>query len=73
MTHEERLASYPILKFFEYVHLAPRLAEVSAPICELAHAMAEIDGGAETSAGLRKLMEAKDCFVRAALIAGTLR
>lgn len=55
-------------KFFAYAHLPPKLQEVSAPICVLARQMAEtLPEGPELSAGLRKLLEAKDCFVRAAL------
>lgn len=58
----------PIMKYFEYAHLPERLQEVSKPMGELATAMDEsLPDGAEKSAGLRKLLEAKDCFVRAKL------
>lgn len=58
----------PIMKFFEYDHLPEDLRAVSAPICDLARDMDEsLRDGAEKSAGLRKLLEAKDCFVRARL------
>lgn len=58
----------PILKYFEYSHLPPSLQEVSKPICLLAHQMDElVPDGAEKSAGLRKLLEAKDALVRAYL------
>jgi hypothetical protein len=56
-----------ILKFFEYEHLPPHLQEVSAPFCELARTCAASYEGPEMTAGLRKLLEAKDCVVRAAL------
>jgi HNH endonuclease len=56
-----------ILKFFEYEHLAPHLQDVSKPFCELAHQVAAKYDGAELTTGLRKLLEAKDCIVRAAL------
>jgi hypothetical protein len=56
-----------ILKHFEYAHLRTSLQEVSRPLCELAMAMAVRLEGPELTAGLRKLLEAKDCFVRAAL------
>lgn len=57
-----------ILKYFEYGHLPPKLQVVSKPFHDLAHALvATTTVGAEQSAGLRKLLEAKDCFVRAAL------
>ena len=68
---------YPILSFFEYGHLPPKLQSISQPCGDLAHQMAEIpaDGSnaAEVVAGLRKLLEAKDCFVRAALAASEVR
>jgi hypothetical protein len=55
-------------RFFAYGHLSPEAQEVSAPCSELAKAMVEkLPDGPELSAGLRKLLEAKDCFVRASL------
>lgn len=58
----------PIMKYFEYAHLPEHLQKVSKPIGDLAKAMDEqLADGAEKSAGLRKLLEAKDCLVRAAL------
>jgi hypothetical protein len=58
----------PIIKYFEFAHLPPLLQEVSKPLGELAKQMDEsLPDGAEKSAGLRKLLEAKDCFVRAKL------
>lgn len=57
-----------IMKYFAYSHLPEKLQLVSRPIGELAHQMdAVIPEGPEKSAGLRKLLEAKDCLVRAAL------
>jgi hypothetical protein len=59
---------YPIMRFFRYDHLPEHLQAVSRPIGELALKMrGELPECAETAAGLRKLLEAKDCFVRAAL------
>jgi len=56
------------IKWFEYSHLPEHLQEVSKPICELAHLMeATLPDGPEKSAGMRDLLQAKDCFVRAAL------
>ena len=56
------------IKYFEYGHLPPKLQEVSAPIGELAKLMeATLPDGPEKSAGMRKLLEAKDFFVRSAL------
>lgn len=58
----------PIMKYFEYEHLGGDLRDVSRRICEVAQWMdTSLPDGAEKSAGLRKLLEAKDCFVRAKL------
>ena len=58
----------PIMKYFKYSHLPEHLQEVSRFIGLLAMRMDTVlPGSAEKSAGLRKLLEAKDCFVRAAL------
>jgi len=54
------------MNHFTYKHLPPHLAKVSEGICDVAVEMNEsLPNCAEKSAGLRKLMEAKDCFVRA--------
>ena len=58
----------PIMKYFEYAHLRDELQAVSKPICQLALLMDKtLPDGPEKSAGLRKLLEAKDCLVRAAI------
>lgn len=58
----------PIMKYFAYEHLPEKLQEVSKPIGDLARHMDEsLPDGAEKSAGLRKLLEAKDALVRAKL------
>ncbi len=55
-----------IMKYFEYSHLPERLQALSKPICEAAIQMdIDLPDGPEKIAGLRKLLEAKDCFVRA--------
>jgi len=57
-----------MLKYFAYEHLPEHLQEVSKPIGQLAEKMdKELPDGREKSAGMRKLLEAKDCFVRAKL------
>jgi hypothetical protein len=57
-----------IMKYFAYEHLPPHLQAISKPIGDLATKMNEtIPDGPEKSAGLRKLLEAKDCLVRASL------
>lgn len=56
------------IKWFSYEHLPEKLQKVSKPIAELAKLMEEtLPDGPEKSAGMRKLLEAKDCFVRAEL------
>jgi hypothetical protein len=58
----------PIMKYFEYEHLPEFLQKFSKPFGDLAKKMdGELPDGPEKSAGLRKLLEAKDCFVRANL------
>jgi hypothetical protein len=58
----------PIMKYFEYSHLPEHLQAVSKPFGDLAKQMNELlPDGPEKSAGLRKLLEAKDCMVRASL------
>lgn len=58
----------PILKYFAYKHLPEKLQVISKPIGELAEYMdVNVPNGAEKSAGLRKLLEAKDALVRATL------
>jgi len=53
---------------FDYGHLPERLQAVSAQFADVAEGMLEaLDDGPELSAGLRKLVEAKDCFVRQAV------
>ena len=56
-----------LLKFFRYEHLPEKLQAVSKPFGDLATEMAGKLDGPELTAGLRKLLEAKDCMVRAAL------
>ena len=56
-----------ILRYFEYGHLPQHLQEVSTPFCMLAQQVAKWGSGPETTTALRKLLEAKDCAVRARL------
>lgn len=57
-----------ILSFFEHQHLPIHLQVLSKLFMQLAKEMAGNSSGAETQAGLRKLVEAKDCAVRALLV-----
>lgn len=55
-----------LLQFFVYEHLPPHLQEVSKPFGDLARQMAEeLPKNPESTVALRKLLEAKDCAVRA--------
>jgi len=57
-----------LLRYFAWEHLPPHLQAVSRPIGDLAEEMAErLPQCPELTTGLRKLLEAKDALVRAAL------
>jgi len=54
-----------MLQFFVYEHLPADLQPISKPFCEMAHLLVEAIDGPEATVALRKLLEAKDCAVRA--------
>ena len=57
------------IQYFDYAHLPIELQRVSKRIYDLAHEMEDmLPDGPEKSAGMRKLLEAKDCFVRANIV-----
>ncbi len=57
-----------MLQFFMYGHLPDHLAKVSLPFCQLAEEIAAtLPSNPERTVALRKLLEAKDCAVRALL------
>lgn len=57
-----------MMQFFAYEHLPAHLQEISKPFGEMAKQIVEtLPANAERTAGLRKLLEAKDCIVRAKL------
>lgn len=56
-----------LLQFFKFEHLPIHLQEISKPFGELAAKIATLPGNAERTVALRKLLEAKDCAVRAQL------
>lgn len=60
-----------VTQWFAYGHLPTGLPrDLSANCANLAdYMLAELPDSAELTAGLRKLLEAKDCFVRAAIAA----
>lgn len=58
----------PMMQFFAYSHLPPHLQAISKPFGDLAqHMVGTLPRNPERTAGLRKLLEAKDCAVRAQL------
>lgn len=58
----------PLLQFFAYEHLPPHLQEDRRPFGELARRICEtLPRNPERTVALRKLLEAKDCAVRARL------
>ena len=63
---EERM-----MKWFAYSHLPEKLQLISKPFGDLAtFVVTTIDSGPERTVALRKLLEAKDAAVRAALNPG---
>lgn len=57
-----------LLQFFKFEHLPPKMQEISKPFCELAMKIDESQSdNPEKTAALRKLLEAKDCAVRASI------
>lgn len=62
-------ATQQIMRWFTWDHLrSVRLRNVSQQVAALADEMVcALPDGPELTSGLRKLLEAKDCFVRAAV------
>lgn len=57
-----------LLQFFKYEHLPEHLKEVSKPFGDLAKGIVDtLPQNPERTVALRKLLEAKDCAVRARL------
>jgi hypothetical protein len=58
----------PLLQFFAYAHLPAHLQQISKPFGDLATVIVErMPRNPERTVALRKLLEAKDCAVRAVL------
>ena len=58
----------PIMRWFDYAHLPEKLQPVSERFYHLAWAIEKTTSvGPEKSACLRRLLEAKDCAVRASM------
>lgn len=58
----------PIMRWFAFGHLPPKLADVSCWFAVLAVEVTALPRCAERTVALRKLLEAKDAAVRAAMI-----
>lgn len=56
-----------LTQFFAYDHLPPHLQAISKPFGELAKFICTLPRNPERTVALRKLLEAKDCAVRANL------
>jgi hypothetical protein len=57
-----------LMQFFACAHLPAHLQEISKPFGDLAeHIVNTLPANAERTVALRKLLEAKDCAVRAKL------
>jgi len=57
-----------MLQFFDYKHLPEHLQEISKPFGDMAVWMTtQLPSNPERTVGLRKLLEAKDCAVRAVI------
>ena len=68
----ELINIYPALAYFNYQRLPAHLQSISKPFAQLAYDMAgELPINPETDMMIRKLLEAKDCAVRAELTAVT--
>jgi hypothetical protein len=63
-------ATEGVLRYFDYEHLPAHLQEVSKPFGDLARDLAQKLDGPELTVALRKLLEAKDAAVRAAVYGG---
>lgn len=70
-TEDMTMPQEHIEQFFAYAHLPASLQAVSLPFAKLAeHIIAELPRNPERTVALRKLLEAKDAAVRAALAQG---
>ncbi|MEY4428614.1 MAG: Erwinia phage vB EamM Alexandra [Pseudomonadota bacterium] len=66
--HKRSVGPSEILRYFNCGHLPEYLQEIAEPFFMTAEFLdQELPGGAEKATALRKLLEAKDCAIRAAL------
>ena len=66
---DRHLSTRQIARWFTYGHLPDGHPRHISAICAAVagNMIGELPDGPELTAGLRKLLEAKDCFVRAAI------
>lgn len=63
--------AHQLMRYFKYDHLPPHLQEISRPFCALAEGIASgLQDGHQKDKAMQKLLEAKDCAVRAGLRPG---
>ena len=68
MTEGRHPGTAHLAQFFDFEHLPGELQGISSGCALVAAQMiGRLPDGPELTAGLRKLLEAKDCFVRAAV------
>ena len=63
----ETVVTEHIIQFFAFAHLPANLQAVSQPFFDMAMKVMELPRNPERTVALRKLLEAKDAAVRAAL------
>lgn len=69
MAQHRHVGTQHLAKLFDYEHLPSDLQQTSKLCHDLAARMIHrLPDGPELTAGLRKLVEAKDCFVRAEVV-----
>lgn len=67
-TKAATISANPIMRYFEYEHLPEKLRQISQQFSQIAwYTIEVVPPSAERTAGLRKILEAKDCIVRAGL------
>jgi hypothetical protein len=73
-TSQRHPSTTGLLRWFEYSHLPHPLAVISKEFADTAEWLTgQLPDGPELTTCLRKLLEAKDCAVRAAIEAGEPR
>jgi hypothetical protein len=67
-TQTQEVAPEHILQYFSFAHLPQHLQDISQPFATLAHnTIMQLPRNPERTVALRKLLEAKDAAVRAAI------